>query len=70
MTSLKLCKSNLRAIENDQIWFRNFDECLRLMNINGGKIPPVLQEVILEGENVRIGQWLSSQRQRNPNSER
>jgi hypothetical protein len=37
---LKLGKSNLRAIENDRIWFRNFDECLRLMNINGGDLPP------------------------------
>jgi hypothetical protein len=69
----ELSKSNLWAIENDRIWFRNFDECLRLMNINGGELPPHKREVILEGKNVRIGQWLKDQRQLklNPvNSER
>jgi hypothetical protein len=68
----ELSKTNLRAIENDRIWFRNFDECLRLMNITGG-LPPTKQEVILEGKNVKIGRWLARQRKLkvNPvNSER
>jgi hypothetical protein len=39
----ELSKANLQAIENDRIWFRNFDECLRLMNINGGDLPPRTQ---------------------------
>jgi hypothetical protein len=66
---LKLDNSNLRAIENDRIWFRNFDECLRLMNINGGKLPSQnLKAVTLEGKNVRIGRWLTHQRKPSANS--
>jgi hypothetical protein len=66
---LKLDKSNLWAIENDRIWFRNFDECLRLMNINGGKLPSQnLKAVTLEGKNVRIGRWLTHQRKPSANS--
>jgi hypothetical protein len=57
----KLSKSDLHATERDRIWFRNFEECLRLMNITG-ELPPTKQEVILEGENVRIGKWLAKQR--------
>jgi hypothetical protein len=66
----ELSKSDLRAIENDRIWFRNFDECLRLMNINGGNLPSQkLKAVTLEGKNVRIGLWLMNQRNPSMNSE-
>ena len=52
----------MRKVENDRIWFRNFDECVRLMNLNNGQIPPTNQCVNFEGVSVAIGLWIKRQR--------